>query len=165
MVPLRRGAVRERLGVDPALRLLLDPVIPDRGGGRQALLQVAAFEDAAVIGRAGPDAGEAIGLELEAHGEGIRVIRVVLALLPNLSLDPELLLDVVAELVRDHVGLGEVAGGLEASVELVEEAEVDVDPLIEWAVERPGLRAGRATAGVGLPTEEDQLGGLERLAG
>ena len=54
-------------GIDPSLGLLLDAVVADRRRRGQALLEVAALEDAAVVGRAGPDAGEAVGLQLEAH--------------------------------------------------------------------------------------------------
>src|SRR3954463_9584215 len=124
----------EGLWVDPAVRLLLDPVVADRSCGGQALLQIAVLEDASVVGGAAPDAGEAVRLELEAHGEIVGVVWILLALLTDLSLDPELLLDVVADLVGEDVGLGEIAGRLEALVELVEEPEVDVDLLVERAI-------------------------------
>ena len=46
----------------------------------------------------------------------------------------------VPVLVRDHVGLGErAAAGAEPRLELVEEAEVDVDVPIPRAVEGPDL--------------------------
>ena len=63
----------------------------------------------------------------------------------------------VTELMREDVRLGEVAGRLEAAVELVEEAEVDVDPLVERAVERPRRRARRAATRVRPAAEEDEL--------
>src|SRR5829696_2965562 len=150
--------MREGLGVDPAVRLLLDSVIADRGGGGQALLQVAVLEDAPVVGGPAPDAGQAVRLELETHREIVGVVGILLALLADLPLDPELLLDVVADLVGEDVGLGEVAGRLEALVELVEEPEVDVDLLVERAVERAGRRARRSTARVRLAPEEHELG-------
>ena len=51
----------------------------------------------------------------------------------------------VAELVGDHVGLGEVAGGPEAISQLSEEAEVEIDLEIRGAVEGPdGGRGGAA---------------------
>jgi hypothetical protein len=59
--------VGEGLGVDPALGLLLDAVVADRRRRGQALLQIAALEQSAVVGRARPDAGQAIGLKLEPH--------------------------------------------------------------------------------------------------
>ena len=111
---------------------------PDRGRRGQALLEVAALEDPAVVGRAGPDAGEAVGLQLEANRELVGVVGVRLALLADLLLDAELLLDVVAELVGDHVRLREIAGRLEALIELVEEAEVEVDLPVGRTVERAG---------------------------
>jgi hypothetical protein len=64
---------------------------------------------------------------------------------------------VVPELVGDHVGLREVAGALNRWIELVEEAEVEVDLLVEWAVERPGRRAGKPAAGLHLVAEEHHL--------
>ena len=46
-------------------------------------------------------------------------------------------LDVVADLVRDDIGLGEVARRLEAARQLVEEGRVDVDRLVVGAIEGP----------------------------
>src|SRR3954468_8931549 len=163
--PLLGGAVREGLRVDPALGLLLDAVVANRRGGSEALLEIAALEQAAVVCGASPDAGQAIRLELEADRELIGVIRVGLALIADLLLDAELLLDVVPDLVGEHVGLREVARRLEPPVELVEEAEVDIDPLVERAVEGAGLRAGEPAAGVDLPAEEHELRLLVGLAG
>ena len=55
----------------------------------------------------------------------------------------------VADLVGDHVGPGEVAGGAELARHVVVEGEVEVDALVGRAVERPDRR-GRAAAAVGL---------------
>ena len=71
-------------------------------------------------------------------------------------------LHVVADLVRDHVGLREIARRVEAALQVVEEREVDVEPLVIGTIERshrrladpaPGSRAagvehepGRAVA-------------------
>ena len=65
----------------------------------------------------------------------------------------------------DHVRLGEVAGRLEAPVELVEEAEIDVDLLVERAIEGTGRRARLPAAGVDRVAEEDELGALVGLPG
>src|SRR6185437_9298530 len=67
--------------------------------------------------------------------------------------------------MRDDVGLGEVTRCLEPAAEFVEESEVEVDLLVERAVEGPGRRARRPATRVGLTTEEDHLGALVRLAG
>src|SRR5581483_6357186 len=70
----------------------------------------------------------------------------------------EQVLHVVAVFVRQHVGLSERATArAEARSQLVEEAEIDVDVLVERAVERPDLGAGRTTARVGRTAEEDGL--------
>ena len=83
----------------------------------------------------GPHAGVAVGLQLEAHRHptsgprGRRRPGVV----------AQQVLDVVAVLVGDHVGLGERAAlGAEPGPQLVVEAEVDVDLL-----SRPGSRRAR----------------------
>jgi N-glycosylase/DNA lyase len=71
VLPLGRGAVRPRVGVNPALRLLLDAVVADRGGRVQTVGDVRPAQGGQIAGLGGvvrPDAGEAIGLELGAHG-------------------------------------------------------------------------------------------------
>ena len=81
----------------------------------------------------GPHAGVAVGLELDPHGLLVRLAAA--------AGDAEQVLHVVADLVGDHVGLGEVAGGAEAVAQLVEEAEVDVGQPVGRAVEGPDRRA------------------------
>ena len=64
---------------------------------------------------------------------------------------PEQVLHVVAVLVRDDVRLRErPALRAELRLQLVEEAEVDVDALVARAVERPDVGGGRAAAGLDL---------------
>ena len=66
----------------------------------------------------------------------------------------------MAVLVREHVRLRErPALGAEARLELVEEAEVDVDLLVGGAVERPDLRARVAAARLHRVRVEDRLRG------
>src|SRR5262249_45235351 len=77
---------------------------------------------------------------------------------PHLRLDPDELLDVVAELVRDDVGLREVAGRAEAIDELAVERQVDIDLLVLGAVERPGRRLREAAARLRRAREQDELG-------
>ena len=61
-----------------------------------------------------PDAGEAIGHQFDADGElvALDLADLLLALL-HLRQDAEQVLDVVPDLVRDHIGIGEVAAGPE----------------------------------------------------
>jgi len=65
---------------------------------------------------------------------------------------------VVAVLVSEHVRLGErSAPGSETRTELLKEAEVDVDVLVDRAVEGPHVGAGRTAPGVGRAREKDGL--------
>jgi Protein of unknown function (DUF998) len=150
--------VRPGLGVHLPLRLLLDPVVPDRGRGVEALVDVRLgqlFDQPGLDGVRRPDAGVAVGLELRTHRSALGALAVVSDLLEH----AELVLDVVAVLVRDHVGLRErAAAGAEARLKLVEEPEVDVDLLVARAVERPNLRAREAAARLHLVGEEDGVG-------
>ena len=57
-------------------------------------------------------------------------------------------LDVMADLMGDDIGLGEVAGRAEALRQLVEEGRVDVDLLVGRAVERPHRRLAHAAGGL-----------------
>ena len=64
----------------------------------------------------------------------------------------------MADLVGDHVGLGEVARGTEPPLQFVIEREVDVDLLVERTVEGPGSGA-RHAAGTLHPAGEEHEGG------
>ena len=102
-----------------------------------------------------PDAGVAVGLQLHHH--------LQLVLLDLIGARPRLAhllrdagdgLDVVADLMRDDVGLREVARRLELRLELVPEGQVDVDLLVAGAVERAGARVGAAAGGDHLAAEK-----------
>src|SRR4051794_18942776 len=95
----------------------------------------------------GPDTREAIRHQLDSHRE---LVALDLAdfLLPLLHArqDAELVLDVVAHLVRDYVRIGEVAARAEPALHLLEERQIDVDLLIERTIERPHGRLRAAAA-------------------
>ena len=76
--------------------------------------------------------------------------------------DAELVLHVVADLVGDDVGLGELAGCAQALLEHLVEAQVDVDLLVVRAVERPHRRLALAARRRPAAREEDEL---RRLVG
>ena len=124
---------------------------PTDGRGVEALLEVAGLEQLPLRGRVSPDAGEAVRLQLEPD----RVLAVL-----DLVVDPERVLHVVPDLVRDHVGLREVAGSAEAVLQLAEEGEVEVDALVGRAVVRPdaGRRAAAAGASPGVKSRASCAG-------
>ena len=74
-----------------------------------------------------PHAGVAVRLQLHANRQLVPRARVRGLLLPNLRFDTGEGLDVVADFMREDVRLGEVAGRAEAIVQLVEEAQIEVD--------------------------------------
>ncbi len=122
----------EGVGDDGPGGLALDPVVADGAGRVERLLEIARLEDVArPLGVVGPDPGEAVGLELEPDRQCVSVRLGEPLLLPvDLVGDPEEVLDVVADLVGDDIGLGEVAGCAESGPELVVETEIDVDLLV-----------------------------------
>jgi hypothetical protein len=94
-----------------------------------------------------PHARQAVGLELEAHREIVLAARVAPLGLAHLVLVAEHVLHVVADLVGDDVGLGEVAGRFEALAQHAEEAEVEERLLLGRTVE--GTYRRRAVAALG----------------
>ena len=107
----------------------------------------------------GPDTGEEVGLQLHADGELV-VVAFRKARTHRLHLvgDAELILHVVADFVRDHISLGEVAGRAEAAFEFVVEGEVDVHLLVERAIEGAGGGAGHTAGAADLTLEEHERG-------
>ena len=110
-----------------------------------------------------PRPGVAVGLQLE--GDAHQPLRVAARLLHGGVLPGEVL-HVVAELVGDDVGGGEVAGGAELGLQLVHEVEVDVH-----RARRPDSRTARSATTpapqpvLGATGEEHELGvgvGLRR---
>src|SRR5579862_5568313 len=68
------------------------------------------------------------------------------------------MLYVMAELVRQRVGLSEVARCAETILEFVVELEVDVDALVDWTIERAHRRLSNATASARCIAKEDEFG-------
>src|SRR4051794_21883206 len=144
------GAVRKRVRDRVALRLLLQAVIADRGRCAHSGFDIARLDGLpSLVGLRGPDAGEAVGLQLDFHLEmiGVRLAHALLLLL-HLGKDAELVLHVMADLVRHHIGLRELAGArariaaAKAALEIAEEGCIEIDLLVGRAVKRAhrGLR-------------------------
>ena len=103
----------EFVGHDAAGLHFLEMVVADGGCGVHCGFDVALLEEVALFGGIGPDSGVAIGLELDADGDGIGHSRIALHLLADFSLDARDFLHVVADLVSNYVGLREFAGSAE----------------------------------------------------
>src|SRR3984957_3636549 len=90
---LFRRAVGEGVGHDVALHLFLQPVVADRGGGLQRLVDVARLKEVVLLlGAVRPHAGEAVGLQLDSHLKlvGLDLARRRLLRLRNLVPDAAL---------------------------------------------------------------------------
>ena len=130
--------MRPCFGVGTAGRLALDAIISDGGGGRQRLLDIAVVEDAALARGVAPNTGQAVCLELQAHGELVRFVRVALLFGADVLAQTADRLQMMCDLVRNDVRLREVAGRVEPGGELPEEAEIQVDGLVGRAIEGTG---------------------------
>src|SRR6267154_2652809 len=89
---------------------------------------------------------------------GIRFTRIVFLHLVHFAFDAEQFLHMMPEFVGDYIGLGELAGGAEAAIQLIEKTQIDVDPFVFGTIERPGGRARSAASGLRGVTEQDELG-------
>src|SRR6185436_12748581 len=147
--PLLGSSVGEGVGHHPALHLLLQPIVADGVRRGERLLEVARAELPHRARVVSPHAGIAIGLQLVAHRSlgGFRPGRA------------GQLLHVVPDLVRDHVGLGEVARRAKARLQLPVEGKVDVELLVAGAVERPHRRLADAAGRAHLALVEHQRRG------
>ena len=85
-LPLRRGPVRKRFRHYRTATLSLQCVIADRTGRIQCFIYVTGFENVARLVRVvSPDAGQAIGLQLETHGKRV-TFRLAQTLLHRVNL-------------------------------------------------------------------------------
>jgi hypothetical protein len=145
--------MRERLWADMTDCHALQAIIANRRCGAQARGDVAAVNDLALLRRVTPDARKTIGLQLESHRQAISHRGFATAQVADLLFDPENLLDVVSDLVRDNVRLSELAWRAEPGAQLIEERQIDVDLLIGGTVERPGGGLRGAASAVGVVAE------------
>ena len=115
---------------------LLQPVISHRGSRAKSGLDIALLEQAALLRRVRPDPGKAIGLQFHLHGQRFLRARVLLLQLAQLALDAQNILHVVAQFVREHVGLREFAGRPETALQFVKKTKIDVNPLVAGTIKR-----------------------------
>src|SRR5262249_49135846 len=119
-----------------------------------------------------PHAGEAVGLQLDPNLELISLTLVEAALrLLNLRQNTKQILYVVADLVRNHVGLGELAAlapdvaAAETPLEILKERGIEIDLPIVRAVEGTHSGLGKATCRARGAGEHDQRRALVGFAG
>src|ERR1041385_4688882 len=144
---LLRSAVGKGVRHHIATRLLLQAVVADGRGGLQRRLHVARLNALPLlIGMKRPDAGEAVGLQFDAHLDAVRSRFAARGLLRILRLwqNAEQVLHVMTDLMRDDVSLREFAGlagaTAEAHLDVAEERGVEIDTLVARAVERSHRR-------------------------
>ena len=118
--------MRPRLGRDPTLRRLLDAIVPDRLRCVERVGHVLSrdvLDEAGVERMSDPEPGVAVRLELDAHLTALRACVAVGAIEVSGQI-----LDVMPILVSQDVRLCErPAARAELRLQLIEEAEVDVD--------------------------------------
>ena len=117
------------------------------------------LEHLPLIGGVRPHAGVAVRLELQPDRELVRLGWIRLLELPHARVRAQQVLDVVPELVGEHVRLREIARRAEPLLQLVEEAEIEVDPLVERTVERTHHRLGGAAPGISRVRNNTSLAG------
>src|SRR5262249_18526716 len=155
---LLRRAVGERFGDGVAARLLLQPVVAYRRRGGESLLDVARVERATLLRRVAPDSGEAVRLQLDAHRLRVaRPLRRAAAEVLPVAHQPELVLDVMTDLVGDDIGAREIARRAEALRKLPEELQIQIDVLVAGTVERAHRRAGEPACRIDATLEQREL--------
>src|SRR5262245_4379045 len=133
----------ESVGHDIALAAPLQSIIADGRSRLHGRLDIAGLDEAPLLLRVvRPHPGKAVGLQLDPNLELIAFDRVHAALrFLHLGQDSEQILHVVVDLVRDHVGLGELAAfassiaAAETSLEVLKECGVEIDLPIVWTIE------------------------------
>ncbi len=140
---------------------MLDAVVTDRRRGVERLGDLPVVDQRLAGGGSAlhrivnPRPGVAVGLQLE--GDTHQPLGLSTGLLDGGVLAREVLY-VVAELVGDDVGGGQIPRRSEVGLQLIHEVEVDVHEGVDRAVERPGRRRRRAAFGVRAAGEQHQVG-------
>src|SRR5690349_23399575 len=75
----------------------------------------------------------------------------------HLRLDPEQLLHMMPDLMCQNIGLREISGRTETSLQFIVKAQVDIDLFVVRTVERPGRGLCHAASGVDGIAEEHEL--------
>src|SRR5262245_50925014 len=95
----------------------------------------------------GPDAGIAVCLQLETHRQAFCAIPFTAKRRVHACARPEKILDMMTDLVRDHVRLRKIAGRPESPRELLIKTQIDVYAFVLRAIERTCRRGAVSTSG------------------
>jgi hypothetical protein len=114
-----------------------------------------------------PEAGETVSLQFDAypHTISFRLVHWALGLL-HLGHDPEQVLNMMANLVSDHIGLGELTAlaanvaSVETLFKILEEACVEINLLVQRTVERADGGLRKPASGSGRSRKHTSFGGL-----
>ena len=136
---------------------LLYVIVADSSSCPQAGGDVCIVNKLALLTGVRPYARKAVRLQLEIDGEPVSLPRILTGEVLHLLLDPENVLHMVAEFVRNDVGLCKLGVAAAKTPQFIPEAEVDVDLFVRRAVKRSGLRLGHSTGGTGVVIKKHQL--------
>ncbi len=143
-------------------RLALKRIVTDRLGGAQTFFEIARFHKARALA---PDAGITVRLQLHSYLKSIAFALPELALRTiHLGQRPLKILDMMPDFMGDHIGLCEITRCAEALLELVEEVRIEVNLLVERAVEWTHGGLGGAAARASATGIEGQDRGRITLA-
>lgn len=160
------SAVREGVGSGAAISLLLEEVVADLAGAVHRLLDVALLEAAEeLVLVVAPYACQEVCLKLQTDAVFVgRHFIGTRAYIVDLLQDTEFVLDMVADFVRDHIGVREISPGLHLVLHLREETQVDIQAFVGRTIERPRLRSGIAAARLNRTGEEHHGGRIVSAA-
>ena len=106
-----------------AMCLALQAIVSHGAGGVQRRLDVALLDDVlGAVGMIGPDTGEAVRLQFYAYRNRVGPPLLALRALGVRPLqDAELVLHMMADLMGNHIGFGELPGRVEPILHFLEE--------------------------------------------
>ena len=103
--------------------LALQAIVSHGAGGVQRRLDIALLDDVlGAVGMIGPDTGEAVGLQLYPDRDRIRPPLVAPGVFGVRPLqNAEFVLNMMTDLVGNHIGFGELPGRVQPVIHLLEE--------------------------------------------
>ena len=148
----------KRVRLHPLTGIALQRVIADLPGGIHRLHQIATLQTIKPgIGGLRPDAGQTIGLQFDAHRQGVAFLLADLrALAVDLIEDPQRILHMMGHFMRHHIGGGKIAPSAQLIFHRHKEIGVQKHLAFGWAIERAGGRTGAPAGRLGLALEQDQ---------